>query len=192
MEFLTMLKQTGIFLLAGQIILQFRPGQQYEKYVRLLLGLMVLAQLAVPILSLGDPEKMENFVRLVGNYEEELMAGEELLALEAADLGEDSDAFVMEGVRRTVEERLAEEFGQRDLVLEEVDMEGECLRLWISKGGNGGLVEAVEPVESVRVGKSEAETVGREIPTGRDAQLEALFAPKLGMNAENLEVRWLD
>lgn len=42
---LQIVKQTGIFVVCAQMILHFKPAECYEKYIRLLIGIMVLAQL---------------------------------------------------------------------------------------------------------------------------------------------------
>lgn len=48
------IKQVGIFLIIGQTILHFCPKEKYEKYVRLLLGFMIVAQLAKPVYTIGS------------------------------------------------------------------------------------------------------------------------------------------
>lgn len=54
-------RQISIFLLLGQTILHFAPGEKYEKYIKMLLGFMVIAQFAVPILSFGKKDRMEEY-----------------------------------------------------------------------------------------------------------------------------------
>ena len=50
-QFLDLLKKVTIFMLAGQIIVQFLPSGGYEKYVKMMISIMVLSQIALPILS---------------------------------------------------------------------------------------------------------------------------------------------
>ena len=55
--FIHLVKQMVIFLIAGQTILHFGIGRQYERYVRLILSLMLVTQLlsaAVSILPAGQ------------------------------------------------------------------------------------------------------------------------------------------
>lgn len=54
-------KQISIFLLLGQTIQHFAPGEKYEKYIKMLLGFMVVAQFAAPLLSFGNKERMEEY-----------------------------------------------------------------------------------------------------------------------------------
>jgi len=58
MEFL---RQISIFLLLGQMILHFAPGEKYEKYIKMLLGFMLIAQFAAPLLSLGNKDRMAEY-----------------------------------------------------------------------------------------------------------------------------------
>jgi len=46
-----LLKQVGVFMVCAQTILHFKPQQKYDKYLKLLVGIMVLAQLTMPIIS---------------------------------------------------------------------------------------------------------------------------------------------
>lgn len=58
MEFL---RQISIFLLLGQTILHFAPGEKYEKYIKMLLGFMLIAQFAAPLLSFGNRDRMAEY-----------------------------------------------------------------------------------------------------------------------------------
>lgn len=46
-EFLDSLKNIGVFILCAQCLMHFTAGKAYEKYVKLLIGIMVLAQFTV-------------------------------------------------------------------------------------------------------------------------------------------------
>ena len=50
--FIGIAKRVGIFLIAGQTILHFGVGKQYEKYVKLMISFMAAAQLIVGFGSL--------------------------------------------------------------------------------------------------------------------------------------------
>ncbi len=51
-EMITLLKQVGIFMVCAQTVLHFKPQQKYDKYLKLLIGIMVTAQLVSPLFSL--------------------------------------------------------------------------------------------------------------------------------------------
>ncbi|WP_321019147.1 stage III sporulation protein AF, partial [Eisenbergiella porci] len=71
-QFLDLLKKVTIFMLAGQIIVQFLPSGGYEKYVKMMISIMVLSQIALPILSLGKFDAQQNFQTALRKYEEEM------------------------------------------------------------------------------------------------------------------------
>lgn len=51
-QFLSLLKQIGVFMIAAQLLLLCCGNQKFEKYIKLLTGLLVLCFLTVPFLSL--------------------------------------------------------------------------------------------------------------------------------------------
>lgn len=53
---LSMIKEIGIFVIIAQAILCFVPKETYAKYVKVLIGIMIVAQMASPVFSLlrGD------------------------------------------------------------------------------------------------------------------------------------------
>lgn len=49
-------KQTGIFIVCAQMILHFKAAECYEKYIRLLISIMVLAQVIVAVSAVFGKE----------------------------------------------------------------------------------------------------------------------------------------
>lgn len=49
---LDFIKKLGIFIICAQSFIHFSAGKSYEKYVKLLIGIMVLAQFVVPVRAL--------------------------------------------------------------------------------------------------------------------------------------------
>ena len=49
--FIELLKQVGIFMVCSQTVLHFKSSQKYDKYLKLLVGIMVIAQLSMPLLE---------------------------------------------------------------------------------------------------------------------------------------------
>ena len=45
--------QLGIFMICAQVLVHFTPGEAYEKYIKLLVGLLFLAQLLEPFSRFG-------------------------------------------------------------------------------------------------------------------------------------------
>ena len=48
-SFFEFIRQIGVFILCAQCLIHFCAGKSYEKYVRLLVGIMVLAQFITPV-----------------------------------------------------------------------------------------------------------------------------------------------
>lgn len=97
--------RVGIFMICAQAVIHFRPRESYEKYLKLLVSVMVLIQLFLPVGSF-----------LLGGSVEEVLAGLEEFrgALEqemetAAREAEAADAMLeemtLEEIRRRVEEQ---------------------------------------------------------------------------------------
>ncbi len=70
-----MLKELGqiaVFIICAQTLLHFRAKESYEKYIKLLISMMVLLLLLKPFFS-GGNEKGEDFVaELVAGYEQKV------------------------------------------------------------------------------------------------------------------------
>ncbi len=125
--------RVGIFLICAQALVQLRPEASYEKYLKLLVGAMVLIQLFLP---LGNALAGEDAVwieeRLDALWESMEQSMEEAKE-QARQTEERLEQMTMEAARR-MEEQLQQEDGQE-------------------QGGIGfsGVENAVEPIEPVTV-----------------------------------------
>ena len=94
----------GIFMICAQAIVHFRPQEAYEKYLKLLVGSMILIQLFLPVgrlLFRGDGQELAlKSEELLEELEAEIAAAE-INALETEALLEQ---MTLEEVRRRVEE----------------------------------------------------------------------------------------
>ena len=66
--------QAGIFLICAQTIVHFRPKEAYEKYLKLLLSVMLLTQLLQPVLSVFGGGTDQNAQAQVEEFTEELQS----------------------------------------------------------------------------------------------------------------------
>lgn len=66
--------QIGIFMVCAQTITHFRPNSSYEKYMKLLVSVMVLIQILQPMSSLlsrnGGKNLEERVLQLQGQFDE--------------------------------------------------------------------------------------------------------------------------
>lgn len=107
--------KVGIFMICAQAIIHFRPQEAYEKYLKLLVSVMILIQLFLPVGSflLGDgmgetAERLEQFM-------EELESDLSLSAQEAADTDAMLERMTLEEVRKRMEEQERErEAGEQE------------------------------------------------------------------------------
>lgn len=66
------MQQACIFAVIAQMIFYFRPNDTYEKYLKLLIGMILIAVLFVPILNLFHLADAENFQNVIRSYEQDI------------------------------------------------------------------------------------------------------------------------
>ena len=64
--------QLAIFLICAQTLMHFRPKGSYEKYIKLLVSIMLLILLVEPIMDLLGKDDQGDFLERIQVYEEEL------------------------------------------------------------------------------------------------------------------------
>lgn len=106
--------RVGIFMICAQAILHFRPNGSYEKYLKFLVGVMVLMQLFAPLAGFlsggghgGEVLALEDFVK---SFQEGMR--------EAEKNSRETDALLekmtLEEVRRRAQEWKDEEAGRQE------------------------------------------------------------------------------
>lgn len=84
MEFFQAVKQIGIFMICAQAILHFKPSEKYEKYLKLLISVMVLVQILVPIVNFFSGMDTEIFYSRMETIQAEINREMEQLEIESA------------------------------------------------------------------------------------------------------------
>ena len=154
-SFLEYMKKIGIFIVCAQSFLHFSAGKPYEKYVKLLVGIMILAQFSIPLRAVflkgGNGELWEEVERFQKELEEE--AGRIVWDYE----GEDEAANALE---KEIGMKLGPAAGEYGFAIKEVKVYGEPPKVEVviqSGGKKGGRIS----VEKIRVGnKRETEEGG--------------------------------
>lgn len=59
---LQIIKEIGVFVVIAQAVLYFVPGKTYEKYVKVIIGILMIAKMAEPIFSLAGEEGWEQLL----------------------------------------------------------------------------------------------------------------------------------
>ena len=187
-QFLDLLKKVTIFMLAGQIIVQFLPSGGYEKYVKMMISIMVLSQIALPILSLGKFDAQQTFQTALRQYEEEM----ERISRQVEEAGLQSRDYQQEALSLTARNSLEEVSAQYGVTVTAVSRTADGrLALQVSGGTQQQVrIEKVEvspqgqEEEAVMAGTENTETAQKQ------QELRKAFAEELGIAPEELEVIW--
>lgn len=187
-QFLELLKKVTIFMLAGQIIVQFLPSGGYEKYVKMMISIMVLSQIALPILSLGKFDARQTFQSALQQYEEEM----DRISRQVEEAGLQSRDYREEALSMTARSSLEQVSAQYGVTVAAVSRtEDGRLVLHVSADG-----EQKTGIEKIRISPQEPgeEAVWAETDnagTEKEQQkLQTAFAEELGISPEELEVIW--
>ncbi len=187
-QFLELLKKVTVFMLAGQLIVHFLPAGGYEKYVKMMISIMVLSQIVLPILSLGKFDAAGVYDSAMDKYEQEI---EKIgMQVEADDFeGRDYQEEALSMTVRQKLEPLMEQYGV-SLTAVSAPEEGK-LRVDIAEGAAGGRLVTIE---NITINPSGEGTDAEDSENGRTAeewlQMKAAFAEALGIDSGNLEVIW--
>ena len=188
-DFLRLLKDTAVFLLAAQMLMHFLPAKKYEKYGKLMVSLIVLSQLTLPILSIVQKDATGQFWNAFGHLEEENeMFSGRLAALEGT--GEDA---VRNGIVQSVEQKVETVAARAGVEVADVRLKEDGVVLIEVKRAGARDRGDIVPVKKVVIG---AENGGGDpIPAEGAAlkgsirtDLEKPFAKALDMQQEAVEV----
>ena len=98
----------GIFMICAQAVVHFRPKESYEKYLKLLVSVIVLIQVFLPIGSFLLGDGRQNAARALEQFGRELEQSLEDAAGDAAAADELLEQMTLEEVMRRLEEQEGE------------------------------------------------------------------------------------
>ena len=155
-SFLEAISRVGVFMICARAIVHFRPKQADEKYMKLLVGIMILLQLFLPLGSLlfGSGEGAAELER----FKAELKESVEEAKKGAAEADALLEKMTLEEVRRRMEEQ--SEAGEQSTTGEKHKAEVQSTAQE-QRDGTGEqearekIVIQVEPVERIRIGGEE-------------------------------------
>ncbi len=109
----------GIFMICAQVLIHFRPNGSYEKYMKLLVSVMVLVQIFFPVMNLflGEGQEMEE--RVVW-FEEKIEESRKEALKNAGEAEGVLNRMTLEELRRQIEAR-----GKAENALEEQNQSEE-------------------------------------------------------------------
>ena len=134
--------RVGIFMICAQAVIHFRPDQSYEKYLKLLVSVMVLVQIFQPVgrffLAGGRVEISDRIAWFQEQLDREMK--------QAAENSGRTGDLLEQMTLREVKERLAEQAVEGQVV-ENADAD--------ETAGAGNMEGSIPPVESVEPVKIE-------------------------------------
>ena len=188
-QFLELLKKVTVFMLAGQLIVHFLPAGGYEKYVKMMISIMVLSQIVLPILSLGKFDAAGVYDSAMDKYEQEI----EKIGMQVEENDFEGRDYQEEALSMTVRQKLEPLMEQYGVSLKAVSAPEEGkLRVDIAEGGAAG--GRLVTIENITINPSGEGTDAEDSENGRTAeerlQMKAAFAEAIGIDSGNLEVIW--
>lgn len=209
-QFLEVLRQAAVFMVAAKVILHFFPGNKYDRYGKMMVALTVLSILVVPVLGFFQKDMERTFWEEADRLEAE----NEMFTkkLEAFSAGQES--VVENGLVLSVEEKVREAAQEAGVSVKDVRIDGKTVVIGVTatateRGQKGGVEPVkVEPVtlgeeagaslaaatsgtnrEPVMPGEADAARAGAGAQNGRRRQdLAGIFAEELGMEEGRVEV----
>lgn len=94
--------QMGVFMICAQVLIHLRPNGSYEKYMKLLVSVMITAQIFFPVLNLfakGEPDMEQRLAWFEDRLEESMQ--------QAGKMAGEADALLNQKTMEQLREQLA-------------------------------------------------------------------------------------
>ena len=185
-ELLSILKETAIFMLASQLILHFSVEKQYEKYGKMIAALVVLTQLAIPVLSFFQKDLASDFREKM----ERMEAQNEIFSRQLEEMEGMEENLVEEGLFSSVVLRLGPEASAAGVRICSVRLSDGVLIIGVESGDlvpeNRDREDGLVRIDRVEIGGQAAQAAGTAGVHRQD--LAERFAQALGMETGEVEV----
>lgn len=180
------IREIGIFIVIAQAILYFVPGEAYVKYVKVIIGIIMIAKMAQPVLAFADGGEWEQLLEQTAEFSS------------AADWNQEEMETVDNSgeIKEKIEEELAARLNQRPLegyivsgvfISEEEGEEDRKITVTVSKGKKDTVKEI--KVEKISLGEADGgEKEESGFTKGETEQLKAYYGEILGVDPDNLWV----
>lgn len=154
-----MICRVGIFMICAQAMIHFRPKGSYEKYLKLLVSVMLLIQIFQPISKFFSGTTGADLQSRVEWYEQALQEGMKEAATQNSAAERLLEQMTMEELNRRIQEAGSREEEDRGTSAPE---EGTFGTLGQEEGNLGTVVQRMEslPEESI---------MGQEIPQDQES-----------------------
>ncbi len=127
-EFFNTICRVGIFMICAQTIVHFRPNGSYEKYIKLLVSVMLLIQILKPVMDIFGESSSEDFEERIAWFDEQLQEG----LYKAEEGAESAEEIINQMTLDEAYEKITEDGGTENM-------------------DEGIYIEPVEKVEDVKL-----------------------------------------
>ena len=187
----SIVKEICIFMIVAQAVLFFVPGSVYVKYVRVLVGIMMIMGITGPLfgLFLSEDKKLE-----IGQKIEALEAG--IRSEENVFAVPDSRQDIYRAVEQELKERLEAGGGKYRVLDAEVAEDKVVITVEEAESGRERDFRDEEKqvtiqIEPIRIGEEnekDAGALGQAVPDSDILALKELYGSRIGVAGENIEI----
>ncbi len=167
--------QLAVFLICAQTIMHFRPKDSYEKYIKLLVSMMLLILLVEPVMDLFGKGNTGDFMEQVEAYEQSLQDILDAPQLEIAQIEGILESITMQKVE---EGTVYLQNEQMQTAERAVTQDGEPDLIEVSVEAAGNIIEDDMPKE-VFLEKREEVKEGKALP---EAEVEKIIEVQVEVN----------
>lgn len=177
------IKEICIFIIIAQAVLFFVPGKVYAKYVRILVGIIMILRMTEPIFSVVlDEEKQQEIRSRIQRMEDTIDAQSEKLSV-----GE-NEMEIYESLEQELRNRLVQCEGDYEVVdvqfSEEVYSGAEYSgneEIIITVSGKSASADGEIRIEPVQLGRKEETDLKEE-------DLKSMYSDCIGVDADRIRV----
>lgn len=176
------IKEICIFVIIAQAVMFFVPGNSYMKYVRVLVGIMMILKITEPIFGLFLDEEKEQEIR------ERILELEENIDLSSEGFEtEDRTMSIYESIEEELKNRLSECESGYEVSDVSITDENKLLVTLFVKEAETKEERSIQ-IAPVAIGDSAAREVSVSPET--EEELKTLFADCIGVEKESIELAY--
>lgn len=177
------IREIGIFIVIAQAVLYFVPGESYVKYVKVIIGIIMIAKMAQPVLAFVNGGEWEQLLEQTAEFGTFADFEKSNMRLEDSS----------DGIRKKVEEELADKLNEKPFkgyIVSAVSIGGEGEKeivITVSEEKDERVKEI--KVEKIKLSKEDAGADEGEGPGEKEMEeLKAYYGEILGADLDNLRV----
>ncbi|MGN0376523.1 MAG: stage III sporulation protein AF [Suilimivivens sp.] len=181
------IKEAGIFIVVAQAVLYLVPGEIYEKYVKVIIGIVMVAKLIQPVLTLFSDEVTEDSFEKILEQSENLFD----VAMQETEESESwiSKTTILKGTEEELKKRLNEKplegyLVEEVLISQEEEDEISSIIITVSKAGTDKNSE----IEIEKITVDEKTETSNEMEKEEEA-LKKYYGQVLFMEPQQIEIR---